>query len=169
MANLQNTEGFYLGSELVNTGTTKEGKGWTLYKAKFKPDMDTDKAFSFSLFDPLTAKNTKQMKDMIPGQQYKILYAEKPYTNRDGDERVGKTLIGIYSPTNGTSNTPQTAQKGSLMPDLNHFDDFKGKYIELAKKQGITPSPMHMMGAYMNHVHKNEMAILLAKCKEALR
>ena len=75
---LQTTEGIFIGYEQVSSGTISKGKNvgkpWTRFKAKFKPKEDSQKSFSFSVFSPLTAKNTKQLEDLKIGTRYKVLY-----------------------------------------------------------------------------------------------
>lgn len=165
---LPSTEGYFIGSELINTGTTKEGKEWKLYKAKFKPNMDTDKSFSFSVFPPLTAKNTKQLKELEPGQEYRILYAEKEFTTKDGNAATGKTAIGFYTP-NSNGNTAQNTQKSTLKPDLSTFEAFKVNYMETIKKADIKPNVVHMVGSFLATKEGDRIKELIQKCKGVIQ
>ncbi len=168
-APLNNTEGHFLGKELSSQGE-KDGKKWKRYKAKFKPSMESEKSFSFTCFDPLRAKNTKQLSDLEEGKQYRICYSEKEMAHEPTNSTyMSKTVIGFYSP--GNSNQPQSqacADSSGSKLNLDAFDDFKVKYLEAAKKNNLRPSPVHMLGSFIATMEKERVVELLAKCNAAV-
>ena len=160
---LENTEGYFLGKELAGEGE-KEGKKGRRYKAKFKPSMDSEKAFSFTCFDPLRAKGTKQLSDLEEGKEYRICFASEERTNDAGQTYTSKTAIGFYSPGGNFKSGGTTAKL-----DLSKFDNFKEKYMEAMKKEGKTLEKVHMLGSFIASFEKERTAELLKKCEEALK
>ncbi len=174
---LETTEGIFIGTEFKGEGKTKKGKDWKRYKAKFKPHMESDKEFSFTVFTPLTAKNTKQMEDMKDGEKYKILYSSEERTFSQGGQApttyTSKTIVGIYSPSeeNSNSNQQQTQApaQNSFKPDLSNFGDFASKYLNLIKASKMEPNAVHMLGSYIATYERDRTAELLNKCQEIVK
>jgi len=169
---LQNTEGFLIGKELAGTGK-HEGKEWKRYKVKFKPSMDSEKAFSFTAFTPLTAKSTKQLDDLEEGKQYRICYTEQE-RDYEGKPYMSKTVIGFYSPTNGISNKVghSNGKSGSAKIekiDLGKFPAFKEEYMEAVKKNKMKSSAVHMLGSFIYSHEKERVEEVFKKCEEALK
>lgn len=176
MSDFQTTQGFYVGKELAkgkSSGTTKDGKAYTRYKVKFRPQMDSDKEFSFTAFSPLTAKNTKQSEELKEGEQYKICYTEKEATNAQGQTFQSKTVVGFYSPNtapmNAATTTTPKAQEATSKLDLSPFEEFKVSYLAKMKEVGKKADVLHMIGCFIAKYEKDRIAALRKKCEEALK
>jgi len=170
---LERTEGFYFGNELLGYGTNKEGKAWTRFKAKFRPSMESGGQFSFTVFSPLKAKNTKQLEELKAGERYTVLFSSEDRVNEAGQEYTSKTAIGFYHPTEG-KDTPKekVSQVAPTIPpsriDLSQFEVFKVDYLALCKNKGIAPTPVHMLGSFIATKEGERVAELVTKCKEAI-
>lgn len=166
MGELKTTEGFYIGKEFGSTGTTKAGKEYTRYKAKFRPRLDTDKAFSFTVFTPMTAKETMQLEELKDGIKYKILFSEEEYINKQGIKVNGKTAVGFYEATDQTA--PVQNQQGTAGIDLSKFEEFTKVYMQKVKENNVTPNAVHMVGSYIVTYDNVRVTELIKKCKAAI-
>ena len=94
---VETTEGFYMGKELFREGS-KNRKDWKMYKLKFKPRMDSEKAFTMTVFNEAKAKGSKKLEELKEGQQYKIIYDEKEAVNNEGIPFIAKLPLGFIPP-----------------------------------------------------------------------
>lgn len=176
------TEGYFVGKELFKEGE-KNGKSWKMYKLKFKPRMDSEKGFTFTVFNEAMAQGSKKLEELKEGHQYKIIYDERDVVNNEGIPFTAKTAFGFYTAqSNGkpidkaksivnptaqipVQNTPATA----LQPDLSKFDEFRIKYLAMLKSANMQPNAVHMLGSFIATYEKERVAKLIEKCKEALK
>ena len=176
---LENTEGYFVGKELASQSADGVSPAWKRWKVKFKPSVSSDKGFSFTAFEPLKAKNTKQVEEMKEGKQYKVLFSSEERVHEGtGQSYVSKTIIGIYTPdmssdankgaTGGTSAQGSTMASQGQSLDLSHFEGFKQAYMAKLKKDNIQPNVVHMVGSYACSMEKYRTAPLVTKCREAL-
>ena len=166
------TEGYFVGKELFREGS-KNGKAWKMYKLKFKPRMDSEKAFTMTVFNDAKAKGSKKLEELKEGQQYKIIYDEKDVVNNEGIPFISKTAFGFYNVAldvpKGKVFSPQNTPATALNPDLSKFDEFKVKYLAMVKNANMQPNPVHMVGSFIATNEKERIAELIEKCKEALK
>ena len=167
---LQNTNGYFLGKELAGTGGEGD-KAWKRYKAKFKPRMESEKAFSFTCFGSLNSRNTKQLDELEEGTQYRICYVEEE--RKYGVDKIpymSKTVIGFYSPDEKRMNpTPNISKETTSKLDLHRFDAFKEKYLETMMDNNVDPNVVHMLGSFIASYERERVAPLLTECKKALK
>ena len=164
----ETTEGIFVGKELAGSGE-KNGKKWTRYKIKFKPRMDAETGFSFTVFTPLKAKKTFQLDELKEGEEYKVLFVAEERTNNQGQEYTSKTAIGVYEPGKNGDDTAQSSGGSSAGIDLTGFDQFAEKYKVLLKEKKVEPNAVHMAGSFLASTEKERTAALIDRCKEALK
>lgn len=164
---LQNTTGIFVGEEWQSSGNRADGQSYERYKLKFKPDINSDKTFSMTLFTPSKFPKTLQLGELKKGTRYKLLYNENEFTNKQGIPSTSRTIAGIFTPS--TEDEQQQSRSTNSKINLDSFDSFKTKYMELVKKNGISPNTVHMIGSYIATYEKERITELLAKCKEALK
>ena len=198
MSDLKPTLGFYVGIEDKGEGTYKKKEGtWKRYSLKFKPTMDSEKTFSMTVFNKLNLKDTLQMNDLVLGTQYKILFNEDDYVNKEGIPSKSRTAAGISIPTQqdlqqpkgeiipkledkqlgqtnagvptGASHPVQSPQNQPLQPDLSNFDEFKQNYLNALKEANMKPNGTHMLGSFIILNEGERVLDLLAKCRDAIK
>ena len=169
---IEETLGYFVGKELFREGS-KNSKAWKMYKLKFKNRMDSEKAFTMTVFNDAMAKGSKKLEELKGGHQYKIIYDEKDAVNNEGIPFISKTAFGFYNVISdvpkGKVSSPQNAPATALKPDLSKFDEFKVKYLAMVKTANMQPNAVHMVGSFIATNEKDRVKELIEKCKEALK
>ncbi len=194
MTEFLNTTGVYTGNEFKGKGIiskgSRQGQEWQRYKAMFKTSMEAEKGFSFTCFNTLTAKNTKQLTDLIVGQSYKIVYSAEERINNNVNPPAtytSKTVVGFYSPedqsgiptqqisqvqqpmtatNNPISNATGTIPQANL--NLSNFETFKNMYFNAATAKGLQPELVHMIGSYLGTYELERIQPLKTLCEQAI-
>ena len=167
-----NTQGFFVGREYKKDGQKKDGSTYKLYKFKFKPYMDSEKGFTFSVFEPMSNKNQNaiQPNELKEGQYYRISYTESEFNLPDGTPAKSKTAIGFYSADPNASPSDQRAESRSVIQVTDEqFNEFKEKYAKLCKEKGTKPNVAQMLGLCIATYAGDKVEAIKNKCEEALR
>ena len=174
MADNLKTEGYYVGKEAVKTGQKKDKAGnlifqetltgekklviWTLWKVKFKHQLDSQFAVGFSTFD----EDVEKKYSLVPLEHYIVEYYEQP--NKTYPDKPHKAFVMAVKgslPANHEERVANIAQtKDSLYKE---FDAFIPSYMEVvqkevdftktAEKSQVVQSPVHMLGMYLLNTH----------------
>jgi hypothetical protein len=169
MSDVKSTDGFYIGKEFSKQGTTKDNKEYIIYKIKFKPFLDSEKQFSFSVFEPMSNAKSIKLAELIETTQYNISYTERQFVNQQGQNVTGKTCIGIYPYVPGQPKQQPTMQPENMLTkinSLNCWQDFIQQYMAMVpvEKRSVN----HMFGTYVVTYFPESMKPLLEKCKAAM-
>ena len=144
----------YMGKVLAegnNTGTDKNGKTWTRFKASFQV-KDQEKVWNFVVFSPLP-KTSEQLTSLEEGTTYNIGWNEETQT-KDDKEYTSKTLFYISDPKAEPVTKPSDFNSVSQV-DMDKFEEQYRQNVPIAKH-----SLNHFVGAYVYLKHKNAKWLL---------
>jgi len=169
-----NTQGIYVGKELFREGKSAAGKPWRLYKIKFKPSEQSDKNFSFSIFQRFKGENNSPDwqpladPDLQELQWYTVTYNAEEKTNATGKTYTAKTAFRIQE---GKHATPQAAPLPTSQPNKVAsimVEDVWTEFIANYKANIPTAqqNPTHMLGVYVANYYPDQFKSVIDKCKQ---
>ena len=170
---MEEQRAIFTGSELKSSGTTKEGKPWTLFRLNMKPTMESDKSFGMSLFKPQPDSSLK-LDDLKQGTRYKFVFKTNDYTNKEGKQVTSKTCVLIneddgaenpaYKPKEEFSK-PETNRPQHMIINQEQFTQFSEKYFLAMKGANKEPGLNHMIGSYFKAFNAEMIEDLVKLCQ----
>lgn len=156
-------KGKILKKEGIKTDKTPY-KNWQLMFAKGQYD------FKCTAWEPASPKSL-QVKDLVEGKYYEIVYKLKPYTNKFGPQKSKEVVLLKLSTQEKSTEHDFVAKddkpsvQTQLATPLQDWDDFAKEY-DLAMKDSPGKGAMHMFGAYVANHHADQFKAIIDKCKE---